>query len=189
MHGHTNVMTLSEYLFLNLSDYENIQIDMQINLIVLAFAIGIVIATIVLGFYRSAVQTLIKQLTRHEATDVSTAKTLSELSLSGKQYVFVLKSSSMLKQMVARVGEENVSKAVDGPNDEKSENAPEIDYSTAAFYLRASGEERTKKVLSGYEASLVSSILLSILILAIAACITLCMPAILDLVNSILGWF
>ena len=71
-YGTLLIMTVTEfyqrYIRLNLADYENIGIDLQINALILAFTAGIIIASLLLGFYRNRVvdmQNTIRHLKRH----------------------------------------------------------------------------------------------------------------------------
>ena len=200
-------MTLTEfyqrYISFNLSDYENIDVDLRINLLILAFAVGIIIATLLLGFYRSSVQQIIKQLTRHEANDAASAKTLDEISLGGWKYIFALKNIPILRKLVSRIDEiaptvteesnlaDDATEKTEGDKPIKEECnkdiSPTIDYSRSKLYLVKEEEEKIKKVLQSYESSLMSSTLFSALILAIAVCTIFCTPTIFDFIDGILG--
>ena len=185
-----------KYLLLNLSDYENIGIDLQINLVLLALSVGIIIAIITTAYSRATMQTVIKNLYRHEANSEESAKTLKALSLYEKRYIRALENSSQLSKMVARVGEREIgyeeyislqkSKKDKSKQDKSVGSDIEVDYSMAKFYLRKSGLDRSKHVLDGYETSVLSTILSSLFIVAIYICLMFFMPSILEFINGIL---
>ena len=202
-YGTLLIMTVTEfyqrYIRLNLADYENIGIDLQINALILAFTAGIIIASLILGFYRSSVHEVVKQFTRHEAKDEASAKLLVELSLNEWQYIFALKKIPLLKKLIARIDppapvkekeflQEDVFDPESRPEEETQEEpTSEIDYNCSKFYLVPEQEERCKKVLRSYEPSFISSILFSILILSISVCTIFCTPIFFDFIDSLLG--
>ena len=51
-----------EFFFINLNEYPNINIDFQINVFLLIVAIAIAICSVIITFYRSSLQQVIKQL-------------------------------------------------------------------------------------------------------------------------------
>ncbi len=182
-------MTFREFyqriLMLNVADYENLSLDLNINIVILALGLGIAIAVLASGILRSTVFALVKQLTRHEATCPETAKTLSSMSLSGRRFVRAM-SLSQTKSMITYVGEES-SPLEENGEEGKTKITAEIDPETTKLYLRESGTSRAKRVLERYDASLVGSIIFSIVILMIAVCSMFVMPSILDLVSMIMG--
>ena len=204
-------MTFREFyqkiLMLNIADYENLTLDLNINIVILALGIGIAIAVAASGVFRSTIFTLIKQLTRHEASSPATAKTLSSMSLTDKRFIRALKSLSQVKAMVAYVGEpaeiknkkyhskNALTEEAIEPQESENENgkekidseAVEIDSENTLFYLRESGADRAKKVLERYDASFIGSIIFASVILVIAVCVMFLVPSILELLNSIVG--
>jgi len=183
-------MTFREFyqriLMLNVADYENLSLDLNINIVVLALGLGIAIAVLASGIFRSTIFTLVKQLTRHEASSPETAKTLASMSLSDKRFVRAM-SFSQIRSMITYVGEGAESAATDDKEEGRAKAAAEIDPASTLLYLRASGATGAKRVLERYDASLLGSVIFSVVILMIAVCSIFLMPSILDLINVIMG--
>ncbi len=196
------------YISLNLKDYKNIGIDLEIGKILLAFTIGLLIATVFISIERNMMTALIKKLSRHEATDENTAKTLSELGFTGfSGFVcrYLLKSSGRLKRLIKRVGEPeytyeeyvaltskkkkpaktaNGQKSVteeDGKNNLLNEK---IDFATARFYLADKKSNETMNIMEAKNSSLLNTVLFCVLIVAVYVCLTLVLPEILTLINN-----
>lgn len=181
---------LYDFFFLNLKDYPNIGIDFEINVFLLVLTLALCVSFFFVNHHRSMMQTIVKQLTRHEATDEDSAKTLTELGL-GRAFVlkWALSRPGLLTRIIGRVGEKSytyeeyvaLSKKKGGLKEEK------IDFNEARFYIRESGAERAKLILENYGTSLPRAILYCVLFLVLYVCIALSMPEILSLIDSWLG--
>lgn len=177
-----------KYFLLNLKDYPNIGINLEINKLVLAFTIGVVIASLLVNYHRAYIHLTIKSLLRHNAFDQKSAKNLGELGINVSSVRFALSRSGQLSKMVRRVGEvhytyeEYVEKQK--LRDKKEEK---IDFATALFYLDEYHLDRARHISETGTPSLIKAILFALLILAIGGCLFLLMPEILTGINSLLA--
>ena len=177
-----------KYFLLNLKDYPNIGINLEINALVLAFTVGVVIASLLINYHRGYTYLAAKRLLRHGALDEKNAKTLGELGINTASVRFALSRRGHLSKMVRRVGEphytyeEYVAKMKS--RDKKDEK---IDFSTAVFYLDEAHLDRARHISEAESPSLIKSILFACLILSIGICLFLLMPEILTGINSLLG--
>ena len=83
-----------EYVCLNLKEFSNIGIDLEIGKIFLAGAIAIAICAVVLDLRHRCSYALIKQLLRHDALKEENAKTLTDLGLVNNRQLKRLLSDS-----------------------------------------------------------------------------------------------
>ena len=93
-----------KYFFINLNEYPNIGIDLEINLVLFGILVGALIATAILGYRKAAVATVVKALIRHESINEESAKTLSELHISSRAVMKVLGGDGRLSKIVSQVG-------------------------------------------------------------------------------------
>ena len=176
-----------KYFLLNLKDYPNIGINLEINKLVIAFTIGIVVASLLINFHRSYTYLTVKRLLRHGALDQANAKTLDELGINVPSVRFALSRSGQLTKMVRRVGEPHYTYE-EYVKELKKRNKKEekIDFSSSLFYVDEGQLDRVRHISEAGSPSLFRSILFAFLLFVIGICIFLLMPEILTLVNNLL---
>ncbi len=174
------------YFLINLSDYENIGIDFEINKALFILTVVLGIALILFDMQRGAMSQIAKQLIRHRAIDESSSSTLKELGLDSSPLVkLVLSRRTEISRVVRRVGavsysyEEYVELI---RNNKKTEE--KIDFSKARFYIPESESERAKHIYDSYGSSFIKTALLCLLLLTVFVCLSLLMPGILTFLNN-----
>ncbi len=187
---------INEYLSINLKDYDNIGINLEINKFLLLVALALCVTFFVVNYKRSLISEAVKQLLRHGALSEDSAKTLGELGLSDSRGIKrELLGDTQLRRMVMVVEEEK-KLAPDGklPSHEElvamervKEGAPSINFNTARIYVAPGSLERAKFIYNNYNTSLVKTILLCVFCIAISVCLMLLSPGLLSLINSSLG--
>ena len=164
-------------IFLNLNYYFK-GVDFQINIFLLAFALGMAAAAILVTVYKRNQSNIIRQLTRHCADSEETAKTLAEMRIDPG---FIVKSSlskrGQLSAIVAMVGGFPFEKKAEGKREEK------IDFSTARFYIKS--PDRAARINEEKIPSYLNAALVATLIIVIAVVVTLFMPYILSFITGI----
>ena len=169
--------TLEEYFFLNLNYYFP-NCDFQINIFLLALAVGMCFAAILVTVYKRNISNIVRQLTRHEAFSKESAKTLEELKIKPG---FLVKSSlskrGQLTAIVAMTGGFPFEKTADGKREEK------IDFSTASFYIK--NTDRASRINEQKIPSYINASLACLLILMLTVILTLLVPDILTLITGI----
>ena len=181
-----------DLFLINLKDYSNIGIDLEINVLLLFIFLALCVCFFVINHHRATTQLIVKQLTRHEAEDEESAKTLAELGLEGSVSVkWMLRSEGQISKLVGRVGEktytyEEYEALMKSKGGVPKEN---IDLSTARFYVRSEAKERISFIVDTYGSSILRTTLYCVLILALYICIALCMPEILSFINTQIGNF
>ena len=174
-----------KYFLINLKDYPNIGINLEINVLVLAFTLGVVFASFMINYHRGYTYFTVKRLLRHGALDEKGAKTLDELGINSLSVRFALSRSGQLSKLVRRVGEthytyeEYVAK--------KNTKEGKIDFSTARFFLDETQLDRARHISEAEPPSLAKAILFAVMILAIGICLFLLMPEILTAINNFLA--
>ena len=180
---------IKEYLSLNLKDYESFGIDFEINKFFIIVAAALCVTSFIVNYKRSLISEMIKQLFRHNATSEDNAKTLTELGLSESCGIKrALSSDSQLRKMVAIVGEKKLSyEEYIALEKVKKKNALKPDFETARFYIPASSLDRAKHVYNTYNTSILRTLLVCVMLVAITVCIILLSPELLSLIDSAFG--
>ena len=184
-------MTLYEfynkYLSINLNDYSNIGIDLEISKILFCFLVGLIIVTVIINYRRASMILIIKKLLRHEVLSEDKAKTLSELDADNFGTRLSLRSDKRLLQVVKRAGEKQYTyeeySALIKSKDFKEEK---INFDEAKFYLNESTLDDAKKIVDAPAPSVVNTILFCVLLVAIYICIILIIPELLNLINNLI---
>ena len=177
-----------EYFSLNLRDYSNIGVDLEISKILLWLFIGIIIATIVLNTKRAYTSILIKRLLRYKATDEDSAKTVNELKVHPFGAGLALSSGGRIRKIIAFKGQkeytyEEYSALI------KSKNFKEekVDFKTVSLYIRDNSLQEAEKLAETATPTVLNTVLQCILFLCIYICLLFLMPEILTLINKLLG--
>ena len=174
---------------INLSDYENIGLNFPINKVLFAITVVICAACIFVELQRKYTKDLVCQLIRHEASGEDSAKTLEELGLDSSFFVkrIIGSETSFVSRLVKRVGKvEYTYEEYIALQKEKKLEREVIDFTTARFYLDSKQENRKKHIIENYNTSIVRTVMLCVMMLAIYICIALLIPEILSAINGAL---
>lgn len=176
----------NQYFLVNMKDYSNLQIDLEINRIILYFLLGIIVTMIIFNYRNAGNIKLVKKLLRYEATNEENSKTLDELNLNTLNSRLSLSGNGRVKRLIKRVGEVELS------YDEyvqqmksKDFKAEKIDFATAKFYIPEESINEANILADSKNSSLVSTILLILLLISIYVLLLFLMPSILTLLNNI----
>lgn len=178
-----------DFFFLNLNEYSNINVDFQINIALFAIAIGICVAAIAITLYRSSLQKIIKQLTRFEAKDEASARTLAELGLEKSLILkMALSREGRLTRMIGRVGEVKYTyEEYIALSKEKGFRHEKVDFTVAQFYIRDDKQDDARNIIENYGASIYRALLYCVLVIALYVCLMIFMPEILTVINNAMG--
>ena len=177
-----------DFFSVNLKDYPNIGIDLEITKVLFCFTVGLIVTTVVVNYIRLQTNTLIKKLLRHEATEEENAKSLEKLGMNpfGAKVAFL--SKGRISKIVYFKGQKEYTYEeyieLLKSKDFKEEK---IDFKTAEFYIKPDKIDEAKKIIDVPTTSVLSIILLCVLIVAIFTCLMLIMPEILSFINSMIG--
>lgn len=176
-----------EYFLINLKDYSNIGIDLEIVKLLLILALAAVVAIIAINYIRYTRRIIVKRLMRREAVSEESALTLDELDLNRARYRRALDPYKKLSDIVGRVGEKEYTydEYVELLKDENFSD--EIDFNTARFYIRPTENERAMKINDSSDALVLHTVMECAFIIAMFACLIFLMPSILNTINSLLG--
>ena len=196
----------NDFICLNLKDYKNIGIDVEINKLILLFFGALIISCIIVSINQMNLTLLIRKLMKIEAYTEESAKTLSELGLADNAGIksIVNKNDGRISKIIAVVGikrqtyeeymeaERKRKEARRLPPAERkavldSLSVGEIDASNAKIYIPEDKKEYASYVYSSGNGSVVKTVLSCTLILVVAVAIILLMPTLLSLLNNILA--
>ena len=177
-----------EWFSVNLNDYDNIGVNLEINKVIFGAVIALIIGVIVLDLYRANIKLMVTQLTRHNAKNEDYAKTLSSIGLNNNKIIrWLLTKENFLTKIVGRKGEKKFEyeeyKTLS--NKERIE-AEKFDIETAEFYIREDKSDLAAGVMEKYGASVQSTVMTCVLIAIVSICIIACMPEMLEMINNLL---
>ena len=177
-----------ECFSVNLNEYENIGINLEINkVIVLAFA-AMIVGIVLFNMYRQNIKLVVSQLIRHGAVSEESAKTLNEIGLKEhKAAKRMLLGDNLLTRIVDRCGKKRYEydeyKAL---SKEEKERISTVDFSEARFYIKKEQRAFAEGVVSNYGTSLMNTVISCVFAVVICVCLIACMPGILNIINRML---
>lgn len=178
---------IDKYFFLNLKDFPNIAIDLEINKVIFSIALGLILASFIINLNRGAAKSLITKLTRHSAYSEDGAKTLEELKINPLIVKYLLSSNKRLSGIVRRVGEKTYTyEEYVSMTSKRGYKEEKVDFSSARFYIAEQKRDEASEILNMRDTSVISSILFALLILSVSVCIILLMPSILPFIDALL---
>jgi len=185
-------MTLFEfydkYFSVNLKDYHNIGIDLQISKLLFCVFIGLIIVAIAINLRKSAVISLVKKLMLTEIFCESDAQTLTELGVNNFSTRIILNFSNHLIGIVMMAGVKNYTldeyKLLKKSGELKREK---IDFKEARFYLNRDALDKAQKIVDIPEPSILHTVFFCILLLAIYVYITFMIPELLTFINNVMS--
>lgn len=179
-------MSLKEIIMLSTKDYFDTVLDVHVNIILFIIAFALCAASFVINHHKTLSVQIIKQLLRREALDEDKAKTLSELRLADSGAVKrALTRKGQLTDIVKEAGKEQLSyEQYVALEKEKKLPGNDIDFSTARFYIPREKLGKARKITEIEHPSVLRTVLVCLLILAVAVCIALLMPEILTLLSN-----
>jgi len=182
------------YLCLNLKDFPNLKVDFEINKFLTIILFGIIAAIIMINYTRSAIYLTASKMIRHEAIGEENAKTLAELGLDNGRIKRCISTTSQLKAVISRVGEEKISYeeyiAREKERKKTRSKAPiieKIDFATAKFYIKRDGVGAARELGFKSRSILLNTVLFCVLSVIIFVCLIFLMPEILRFLNNILS--
>ena len=182
------IEVLKRYFEINLNDYDNIGVSLEINKAVAIASIAFMVAVIFFCLHRGAIRLVIMQLTRHGATSPEEAKTLKELGLDKRRFVKrILSGDNILTKTVARVGKKqyDYDEYLALSKKEKRE-IDKIDFEKEAFYIREEKRDLVSNIIDKYVTSVPRTITLCVFIALVTMAVIICMPNILSILDNIL---
>ncbi len=178
----------NKYFLINLNEYPNIGIDLEINKILFCFLVGMVVTTIIFNYRTEGNSRLIKKLLRYESTCEENAKTLGELGLDNFNSRLTLSGNSRINKIISRVGAKKMTyEEYTAAVKSKEYKEEKINFETAKFYINEDGLESAKRISETNNTSLINTVLMCVLMVTIYVFIMFLMPSILTLINNILG--
>ncbi len=176
-----------KYFEINLKDFPNIGIDLEINKLIFVFVLASIIAIIAINYIRSIMHSVVKVLTRHEATSPESAKTLKELGLDKKGIKTALRSNSQLRRAVGITGQSEYTYEEYIKLTKQKGFRDEISFEEAGLYLKSEEKDLASKICEAKSPSVLETVLMCLLMLAVFVCLMFAMPSILSWINNLLA--
>ena len=179
---------LKEYFSINLNDYDNIGINLEINKVIFGAFVALIIGVIFLNIYRGNIKIVVTQLTRHNAKCEDEAKTLAEIGLGKNRIVkWLLSQENLLTKIVGRKGERKFEyEEYKALSKKERAEAEKFDINAAEFYIRDEQKDLATRAIENYGTSVQRTAVTCLLIAIISICVIICMPEILEIINNLL---
>lgn len=182
-------MNLIKQIFsTNLADYQNFAVigDFYINYLLLGIYFGIVVVGYLFCFFNININTVVRQLIRHNAFSPDTSCTLRDLGLSDSFGAkIILGGSGQIRRVVGRVNESNIGYDEYVSMDTAERKTGEkIDFETERFYIREDSKERAQHIADKYRASWLNTTLFMVLLFIVVGTVMVLMPDILKFIND-----
>ena len=178
---------IKRYLSVNLADYSNIKLDLEINKVVLIILVGLIVATVIISIKRSIMITTVKKLFRYEATSEGNAKTPAELKITSPLIIRELKGETRLSRIVSIVGQNKLTYDEYIAEMKSKKKREKINYSEAKLYISPDKISEAKIIEAYPSVSFINTLLICVLYFIAATCLIIIMPEILKLINNILA--
>ena len=173
---------------INLNEYENIGINLEINkVLLLAFVIFGALGAILM-ISRKNMRDLVLQLMRREVYSAEEALTLEELGFKDNRIVmYLILHSEIMRKIVLRADRVEYSyEEYKKLTKEQRRDVEHVDFLTARFYINESEMDRARHIKEKYVVDnsrmIIGGVFLVVLYILVAAV----MPEILTLINGIL---
>ena len=179
---------LKDCFSINLNDYDNFYVDLEINKVILGAFIALIIGVILFNLYRGTIKIVVSQLVRHNAKCEEEAKTLSEIGLDKSKMVrWMLSGENLLTKIVGRKGEKKYEyEEYKALSKEERRDAEKFDMDTAEFYIREDKSTLASGVVERYGTSVQRTVVACVFIAIIGMCVIACMPEILEVIDNLL---
>jgi DNA-directed RNA polymerase subunit N (RpoN/RPB10) len=173
---------------INLNDYENIGINLEINKVLLPAFIIFGILMVLLSVYRKNTRDLVIQLMRHNALSEKEAKTLDELGFKENRVVrYILSHSDMLKKTVLRADVVKYTyEEYKALSNEERREVESIDFLNAKFYIPEDHIDRARHIKEKYVVDKTRLIIGCAFLFIVYVGIVIAMPEMLNVINGIL---
>ena len=202
----------SKFFSLNLNDYANIGVNLEINKLLFFVFLGLCVACFIINYNQSVVALILKKLLRAEAHSEENAKTLSDLGLKESKTAkrLILKNSGSISRIISVCGikkltyeeyieaekqrklqKKNKNKISKNKEEGDSSNLSganiENDVLSAKLYIPEDKKELAIRTYTNNSSSVIKTALYCVLLFAFYLALAFTMPSLLDAVNSILG--
>ena len=186
----------TNYILVNISNYPNIGIDLEINKVLLFVSLVLCVASFVISSYERNLSLLIRKLFRSGAFSADDAKTLAELGLSQSRTIksILSKRSGITKKLISSTLDypKSYDELVAFEKDlkksrEESEKASTSLFSTAKFYINADEKLAAENYYKTKNPSVLKTSLYCVAILVFYVIVALLMPSILEILNGLMS--
>ena len=176
---------IKDFLFLNLSEYENIGINLPIGAIIILLSAVMIVALFYVNYQKSCASVLCARLLRLGAISEEKGRGLRDLRLNGSMGVKIaLRGGGELGSVVKRSGERKMSyDEYISASKKKGFKNERADLDKALFYIAPDRIDRARKIAAENHSVLmpviITAVLVGVLVLAV-----LFLPELLSLLNK-----
>ena len=177
---------ITDFLSLNLTQYENFGINFPIGMVIVIFSVAMCVAFFIYNYRKRYTAFMLKQLIRHNATSAENAKTLKDIHLEKNLYLkSALSGSGQLTYLV---------KSADASNPTYEEYVTEskkrgfkekkINFEEAKFYVHEERVNKAKRIVETSNTEWWRPILFSAIVIVLLVISAIFLPEILNSINS-----
>ena len=176
---------IKDFLFLNLSDYENIGINLPIGAIIIVLSAVMILAAFCVNYQKSCASVICSRLLRLGAISEEKGRGLRELRLNCSLGVKIaLRGGGELGSVVKRAGERKMSYGeYISASKKKGFKNERADLDNALFYISPDSIDRAHKIAAENNSVLMPVIITAVLVGALVLAV-LFLPDLLSLLNK-----
>ena len=178
---------LYDFFTLDVNEYAGIHGSFKINIFLFFIALGMCIAAVIITLYRSSLQRIVKQLTRLNAFDEESARTLGDLGLERCLIIkmALARDGGRLTRLIGRVGQKTYTyEEYKALTKKKGYRHERINFAEAEFYIREGKGDEARNIIENYGASMFRTALYCVLVMALYVCVMFFMPEIIMLIDG-----
>lgn len=181
------INSIIEFISVDLSEYKNIGLDLDIGFITLIIFAALTAVTAVMSYRRHVLITLASRLLRREALDEESAKSCSALGINSKYASLVMKWGGPYARAIKIKGVreytyEEYSELIKS----KGYKEEKTDFSKAELYVNPESKDLIKRLSDSTPPTLISSALICLGIVAVYLLLAYFLPDIVSTVNNML---
>lgn len=205
----------SKYLSINLSDYENIKINLDINIVVLSLTLILCASCFILYHKQALTTTILKRMIRQDVFGLDNAASLCSLGLTDKSFRKALTTRyGYMKQAIVIDGERNeaqsqgkqIKESSDNDEGEAEQGSEYISKTSdsndampdiygrdgliskdARIYIPSDRKDLAAHILETHSTSIMKTVFSCALILTVGLTLFFTMPYILSAINTALS--
>lgn len=177
-----------KYVEINLKEYPNIGLDLPLGAILLVAFIAVLITTVIINYRRAILHLTVSKLLRYDAIGEENAKNLDALKINKRSVRLSLNSGGQFAKIIGIKGKQEYTyEEYTTMMKNKTLKEEAVDYRTAELFVKEDSLPLAKRIVDMSSPSVLSTVLMCVLTVAIYVIILLLSPEILTLINNMLA--
>ena len=175
------------FISVDLSDYKNIGIKLDIGILILFLFAAFVVVTAFMSYRRYQLINVLTKLIRHDAIGEENAKNLTSFGVKAQTVVAVMKSGGQYTRIFGVKGKKAYTyEEYSALIRQKGFKEEKTDYKTAEIYIKPESMPLVKRLQNSPPPTLVSTVIYCVIIVAVYLVLAYFLPDIVSYINDTL---